>query len=277
MNTFDFNKIRNGGEIIGDTFAYLRIHFLSLGKALLFFVFPFQLTGLFLAQDSLGFDFADILISETTEQLADSFGWGYFVGLFLSYAGSMALIAVTIGHMRIVQMGKEPSLANLAQGLPGRSLGIWGLSFLVGLMVFFGMFLFIIPGIFIAVKLSMASSAYIMEDEGVGDAISSAWEVTKGYWWDTLLIIIVMYILVAVAAIIVTVPTSIGALLLGNSGVLESTAWASTVVTGLGSLLTAIGNLFYVILYVSFTLQYLNLKERKEGGGLRAKIEALGK
>ncbi|MEO1023300.1 MAG: glycerophosphoryl diester phosphodiesterase membrane domain-containing protein [Bacteroidota bacterium] len=277
MNTFDFNKTRDGGEIIGDTFAYIRLHFSSLGKALLFFVFPFQLIGLFLAQDSIGFNFAQIFNPETVDQISEFFGWQYLAGLLLSTAGSMAMVAVTVRHMYIVRMGEEPTLAHLAQGLIGTSFGIWGLSLIVGFIIFFGLLLFFIPGVYLGVKLILANSAYIMEDESVGDAMSSSWEVTKDYWWDTFLIVIVMYILVVVAAVIVTVPTSIGTLVLSNAGVLESTAWATPLVNGVASLLGAIGNLFYVILYISFTLQYLNLKERKEGGGLRAKIEALGR
>ena len=48
MHSFEHHKIRDLGEIIADSFQYLRIHFKTLGKALLFFVLPIYIIQFFL-------------------------------------------------------------------------------------------------------------------------------------------------------------------------------------------------------------------------------------
>ena len=62
MSTFQLRKTRDFGQIITDTFTYLRVHFKSLGKALFIFVFPILLiSGVLISSSFVSmFDFADV-------------------------------------------------------------------------------------------------------------------------------------------------------------------------------------------------------------------------
>ncbi len=57
---------------------------------------------------------------------------------------------------------------------------IWGLNILIALMGLGGFILFIIPGIIISLRLSMANTVLIDEKKGIMHAISRSFELTKG-------------------------------------------------------------------------------------------------
>ena len=59
--------------------------------------------------------------------------------------------------------------------------------FIVGLLTIIGLFLCIIPGIFISARLAFADW-YILDhpEAGIGDAIAASWNMTKGNFWSVL-------------------------------------------------------------------------------------------
>lgn len=59
--------------------------------------------------------------------------------------------------------------------------------FIVGLLTIIGLFLCIIPGIFISTRLAFADW-YILDhpEAGIGDAIAASWNMTKGNFWSVL-------------------------------------------------------------------------------------------
>jgi len=63
-------------------------------------------------------------------------------------------------------------------------LKYFAVCFVVGLAVVVGLFLCVIPGIFLAVRLSFADW-YILDhpEAGIGEAISASWKMTKGNFW----------------------------------------------------------------------------------------------
>lgn len=277
MSSFDFNKTRNIGDIIVDTFAYIRIHFNTLGKSILFFAFPFYILGISLSQEAASLSFDTILNSvDPISTVNEIFGFRYFLGVTLSWIGSLVIIVVPIKHIQLVRDGIEPTLGNMAYELPKQALGVWGLAIIISFASGIALLLFIIPGIFVYTKLSLANSAYLIDKDQVSDGLGTSWEITKDYWWTTFLIVVVMYILVFFAATIISIPASIGTLFLGESGVLQESGNISSVFLAFSYLLNALGATFYIIMHIALSLHYLNLKERKEGGGLRAQIDALG-
>lgn len=63
-----------------------------------------------------------------------------------------------------------------------------------------GLLLFIIPGIFLAVKLSLVVPGCILEKKGLG--IKRSWNVTKGNFWKIFLILIIWNVLFIVLGLL---------------------------------------------------------------------------
>ena len=65
-------------------------------------------------------------------------------------------------------------------------LGLGVLGALTGLILFPAFLLFIIPGIWLAVALSMAMPIYLNEGKGVLGSLKASYNLVKGRWWATL-------------------------------------------------------------------------------------------
>ena len=84
-----------------------------------------------------------------------------------------------------------------------------GLGILVGIMMVFGFLLCFLPGVWIAVILSLASSIMVFENKGITDTIGHSFKLIKGNWWETFGVMIVVMILVGVMGFVFSVPNII--------------------------------------------------------------------
>ncbi|MBP6904774.1 MAG: hypothetical protein KBB91_01815 [Candidatus Pacebacteria bacterium] len=63
-----------------------------------------------------------------------------------------------------------------------------GVAILTGLIVLCGLILLIIPGLYIMVRLSLASMVYLDRKEGIRKSLRYSWDITKGYFGKILLV-----------------------------------------------------------------------------------------
>lgn len=112
------------------------------------------------------------------------------IGLVGNLLGNALQIFLTIGEVRIclkLARGQPAELGDLLQGGP-RFLPVLGVSILFGLAVFFGILLFIVPGILLA--LMWWPCYYLVVDNkcGVIESFSLASTITQGNWGNALLL-----------------------------------------------------------------------------------------
>ena len=119
-------------------------------------------------------------------------------------------------------------------------------SVLVGLATLLGLIVFIIPGIYIGVRLAVSTQALIVEDKRGTEAMRRSWELVGGHWWHAAFTLLVAGLITAVVNAVITAPFSAGAWLV--QGVAAAVA---TIVT------LPFGALVGVLLY-------LDLRARKE-------------
>ena len=78
----------------------------------------------------------------------------------------------------------------------GRSLRVLPritlLSFVVGLLVLFGLFFLVIPGLVVALMLFVAVPASVMEGGGIGKALSRSSDLTEGYKGGLFVVVLVV-------------------------------------------------------------------------------------
>ena len=77
-------------------------------------------------------------------------------------------------------------------------------SILVGLAVFVGLILLIIPGIIFAIMFSVSVPALVVENRKGTEAMSRSWNLVKGHFWHALVVLLVAGIITGVVSGIIT-------------------------------------------------------------------------
>lgn len=66
-----------------------------------------------------------------------------------------------------------------------------GVGLLAGLFILAGLIVLIIPGIYVAIRLSFSSFAYIDRQGGIKESVRFSWDIVKDNFWKVLLVTIV--------------------------------------------------------------------------------------
>lgn len=274
MKEFTLQKYRDLGEILTDTFQYIRIHWKSLGKALLLLVLPFYLVSGFLVGDAYSSLFSALM--QNPDTAGDAFiGGGFFIGMLLLAMSSVALLTVALTHIQLTREYGEVELAQITERFGSNFIRLFLLYLIIVIAISFSFFLFIIPAIYIGIKLVPAPAASIFENLNPIEAIQRSWTLVQGHWWFTFAVYVVMNIITSFMSYVLIIPMSFIIGLMSASGAASS----DMVESGMGliySLMIVFASLFSVIILIATALHYFNLIERKEGRGLRAQIEELG-
>ncbi len=185
MKSLTLRKPRDFGDVITDTFAYVRIHYKTLGKGLLLFSLPLIIISGIL----VGSGFSGIMASTANpENFGEIPGVAIqlFIGILLLMLTFLFIVVIVFKHIQLVDDGEENiEFGMLLEGFARNFFGLLGILFLTALIVGFGTLFFILPGIFLAIKLSLAPAAYIIEECDFEESLSRSWQLTKDYWWFT--------------------------------------------------------------------------------------------
>jgi hypothetical protein len=119
-------------------------------------------------------------------------------------------------------------------------------SILVGLATLIGLIVFIIPGIYIGVRLAVSIQALVIEGRRGTDAMRRSWDLVGGHWWHAAFALLVAALLTGVVNAVITAPFSAGAWFIQA----VAAAIATTVTLPYGALVGV--------------LLYLDLRARKE-------------
>ena len=172
---------------------------------------------------------------------------------------SASLLAALVGLL-LYQVLTGAITRNIAAEVTGQDLGleqsyrfgfarlgpILVVSILVGLATLLGLIVFIIPGIYIGVRLAVSTQALVVEGKRGTDAMRRSWDLVGGHWWHAAFTILIAGLITAVMNAVITAPFSAGAWFI--QGVAAAVA---TIVT------LPFGALVGVLLYV-------DLRARKE-------------
>lgn len=165
----------------------------------------------------------------------------YIISFFLSAVLYRALIGYTRGTaMTLVDAFKVPAMTFLK---------FVGTTIAVVLAIVVGLVLFIIPGVYVAVRLIWATM-YIVEypEASIKDAILWSWRATKGHWMDLFILFIVAMIAVFALVALIAILSALGAI----SSILSIVA----IVGGLTAMLGII-----ILVYFAQTKTYCELTQ----------------
>jgi hypothetical protein len=178
--------------------------------------------------------------------------WGRAFGIVLIYGLIAIPFAVALGLAAASIRGGPNALA-MASG--------------AGLMLFvYGFFL-----VFIFGRIFLAFPAMLLADQGAWESIKSSWALTRGHWWRCSAILTVLAI---VAYLVFLVPGLVLAAVGLGSGI-QAAMLSPTAVVATQALGAVVGVLCTPLFLAGVLSMYYDLKLRKEGKDLAARVAAL--
>lgn len=262
-----FRKKRELGELISDSFDFLKQEYKPLAKLILTYVLPFLiLYGIvqvyFQMKIIVNFDLSD------PESLMEDIGPFYENFLLFSLFGIFVqslLISTFYSYIEIyIKKGKGSfELSEITPHLFSNGLLALGAGIVWFVVSMFGVILCILPGIYFANTFSLVVFIVLFERKGLGNALSRSWSLVNTQWWATLLLSIVGIIIIWVISFILSLPSMILGVGMNvqnilESGTIEQPQWY-WVLIGIN---TVISSLFWIIPYTFLAFQYFNLDER---------------
>lgn len=285
-NYIEFKKKRELGDILTDTFAFIRQN----GKSLL---------SVLLKTSGISFILLLLASAYYTHSSANIFdpvsirnGGMYnsgtlIIALFAMLATLLVFYALLFGTVlhyikNYIDNKGNVDLEVILHGVKKDFGNIIGLGILSGLITFFGFMLCAIPGIYLYVPMSLVFSILVFRGTSISDAINDSFLLVKNEWWITFATLFIIAILIGVIGFVFSIPALIYTFTKTFTAASEgSLADPSTmfdwVFIALNTLSSAAQYILYIITAISTAFIYYNLNERKHATGALEQIDSLGK
>lgn len=278
-----FKKQREVGEILSDTFKFIRLEGKALfgyilrlaGPALLLLVIALSVYTRSIATNINGDIFTNTTIYSNTTLIS-------IMVMILAGLSYYALLYGVVNHYvrsYIKHQGKVVSF-EVTQGVRKDFWNLLGMNTLIALMVGFGLVLCFLPGVYLGVSLFTCYSIFIHDNQDVSSAISYSFKLITNEWWITFATILIMFILFYVMVIVFNIPQYIY-FFAKSFVIVEDNVFNATQVFDWGYvLLSAIGTigqyLAHTLIVVASIFIYFNLNEKKNMTGTLEKIDSIG-
>ncbi|MBK5193326.1 MAG: hypothetical protein JJE07_08945 [Flavobacteriaceae bacterium] len=275
-----FKKQRELGEIISVTFKFLRENYKTLIKSITQVVGPtFILLIAALAYYTYTVAGSPLAAMEgKSEEFLISF-FILAVTLLLFYASLYGTILHYIkSYIENNGTVDEAEIKTGAQDDLGKLFMVFIIS---AVIVFTGLILFIIPGIYLMVPLSLAATVLVFNKMSLGDSISHGFSLVKDHWWTTFFSIVVIWLLVYVIGLVFQLPLIIYTFMkmfaVAQEGSLaDPVSYSDWVFILLNVISSVIQYLLSSIFVIALAFIYFNLNEHKNLTGTYETIDKLG-
>lgn len=280
-------RIRDFSAKMGVMIDYIRAHFGSLMKIVVLMAVPLALLFGVLIREIFGnmssiVDQPDMSDAEAMS-FVTSLGINYFIFLVLSLVVYGLLFATVYNYMKMKdQNGETPLLQDVYNLSFKRLPGLIALLLLITLIVIAGTLVFVLPGIYLAVVLTLAIPIYVFEEESIGSSLSRSFKLIAGKWWSTFGLIIVSSIMASVISYLFTIPayglmfTNLFSEVSQDPSAMPDayfSMFSNWYMTAGMALSFAGAYITYVIPVIAIAFQYFNLTERSEGRGIKKEVE----
>ncbi|PKV50358.1 hypothetical protein ATE84_2415 [Aquimarina sp. MAR_2010_214] len=285
-NYIEFKKKRELGDILTDTFAFVRQNGKSLLSVLLktsgiAFVLLLSASAYYTYSSANLFDPVSIGRGEMFNSgMIIIAVFAMLVTLLIFYT----LLFGTVLHYikNYIDNKGNVNQEAVVQGVKKDFGNIIGLGTLSGLITFFGFMLCVIPGIYLYVPMSLVFSILIFRNTSISDAINDSFLLVKNEWWITFATFFVIAIIIGIISMVFSIPaviyTFIKTFTAASEGSLsDPSAMVDWVFIALNTLSSAAQYILYIITAISTAFIYYNLNERKHSTGALEQIDSLGK
>ncbi len=288
-----FERVRDVGDVLNATFAFIRQHFIPLGKSVLFIAGPFILLAGF-AAGYFQTAWLRLLGSEDPTELIE--GGGIFqMGagmILLSLFGMLALFLVTAvaySYVRLYVAGTsadglfetfEPGevWAQLKEDLgtyistSALLLLLFVVAIFIALIPCLGILVVMIGGVYLMVALSPIYMVRLEEGASFGEAIRRCRYLVEGFWGSTFGLLFVLWVVQVILSLIFTMPQQIMQWIIMFNAAESGASGFSNLLIMMMSLFTTLSYFLSVIFPIAVGLHYYNLVERKDATGLQERV-----
>ena len=278
----NFKEQRELGDIISYTFKFIRENYKTYFTSMIKIIWPAFLL-LIAAVTYYAYSTVGNSLMFTGDQGGAFFiGFGFLMlGLLLYYA-VLNVAAFNFIKSYIKNQG-EVKHQEIKEGVK-RDLGkMFGMGAVTWLLIFAGLIIFILPGIYLSVPLSIAAAVLVFKDEGIGVSISESFHLVKNNWWMSFISLFLIWLIVYIISLVFQLPVLIYSIVkmvtvmdkgASAANVSEIFDWVYLTLTVIAS---AIQYLLYAITPVGVAFVYYNLNEHKYDTGAYESIDNLGK
>jgi hypothetical protein len=176
---------RSVGEVVDTAIGLYRRNWKLLVGTAAAVVVPVQLLSAFLNRDYFS-QVSDMFRSVQKGVTTSTPGTG--VGALGGLLSVLALPFLTVALATAAAscyMGNPITPGQAWRRTMRRFWAVLGLGLLRVLIIGVGLFLFVVPGIFLYIRLLVAPVALVVEGAGPVSALERSWRLTRGHWWRT--------------------------------------------------------------------------------------------
>jgi hypothetical protein len=292
MNEYiEFKKQRELGDILSDTFAFVRSQFKPFFNTFFKIVGPYLLVMMIclaLYMYFAGDSFNSILTGTATDSISEVANFVTVFSVAILYLVSLVAVYVmsqstVLHYIKSYANGKgETNFEEIKSDVYKRFGSFLGLGFLVGLSIMVGIMVCCIPGVYLWAPLALSFSVLVFDQMDVTDSYGHSFKLVKDEWWMTFITLFVVAIIVGVASYAFSIPTAIyqyakmGIL----SGEMDAESMGDLFKDPIYLFLNMISALAQFLLnlisVIAAALIYFNLNEKKNFTGTYERIQGLG-
>jgi hypothetical protein len=192
---------------------------------------------------------------------------------WLIYIASIVAMMWVIGALYLKQYAigtdQEMSIGSALQASVGRIVPLFLMVILYSIAMIVGFVLLIVPGVILLVSLILATGLVMFEGKGPVDSLTGSHKLVWGNWWRTFVILSIGGILVLVIYFALGLVVALMIPFIGLTDVLMYTLVSTLLV---GVVMNVLVTPFFSAMLIAL---YWDLKLRKEGGDLAARVGAL--
>lgn len=258
---------RDFGEKVNATFQFVRQNFKSLSLCLLLMGAPIMIAGILL------FRYIIILIKIVPDNQNPTGSFLTLVVFFLIYmiAGSWLSTLIYSYINEYLDGNLEITCGKVFKRALMKIGKVLGATIITAMLVTIASVLFVIPGIFLAVSLSLVTVILMAEDKSIVKSIWRSISLIRGKWWSTFGLLMVISIIVVLLQFVINM---ILAIISAYPRLMHQSVTVSETSKVLFLSFMSIGaTMLLPIIYIAIAFQYFNLVESKESQGLRQQID----
>ncbi len=279
----EFKKIREFGDIIGDTFLFIKQNFGPLMKAFLY------LTGVFIIAGMISSIITQLQLVEMTKENISAAG-GYGTGAFrrlgnlaLNYIFVILFMVLTYTSMYVtvlsyialyIEKGKQaPTVVEVWAYYKYYFLRVFGSGLLMSFFLIVSFMCCFLPGIYVFPAASLFYVIMILENGSFSHSFSRSFKLLTDEWWVTAAVLFVIYTIFYACTLVIQLPAII---IMMASAFTHEPGTITKSYAFISSISQYVSQVFMIFPIVCSTLIYFNLVERKESLGLLGRIGGLG-
>ena len=289
-SVINLRKVRDVGDVLNDTFRFIRQNIRVLGKSLLFIAGPAivlsAIPSAMLQVSGFGMDPTD----PTGATMAGSL-MGLYLVLVIVFSMAASVLSVTVVHSTVMlYQDYGPGGFEVQDVWEMTKTHFWTILLailLIAVMVMVPAIIAIIPClgglayivglVYFMVSIAPLFPMLVREEIGIVEGMKRSMALVKEHWWATLGVVFVAFIIYSMLGGLFMVPYYIF-FFINMMHTIDGTSVNSLIQIGM-VVSSAVGSLGTVLLYsiplVAIALHYFNLVERKERTGLMTAIEAI--